>query len=301
MLARARADLRHSGFMRLAARVLWLAPCLCAAAAIDARALGQQPESAATAPAAPTLRQADASIAAFALPAREELTYRAEWRLTHAGNVRLIWESGAENGGWRTTLKLQSAGLVSRLYRVNNEYTSALDDSLCASHSMLKAHEGRKRRETLVTFDAQRKKASYLERDLVKNAVVAEQEIDIPGCVHDVIGGLYKLRTMHLEPGQSVQLPISDGKKSVLARVEAQERQRITVRGVSYDTIRYEAFLFNNVLYRRRGRLFLWLTDDARRLPVQIRLRFPFYIGTVTLELQPEKKAGANRTTEGGI
>jgi hypothetical protein len=53
-----------------------------------------------------------------------------------------------------------------------------------------------------------------------------------------------------------------------------------------FDTIKYEAFLFNGQLYRRKGRLFVWLTDDDRRLPVQVRVQLPFYIGTVTLQLE---------------
>jgi len=35
--------------------------------------------------------------------------------------------------------------------------------------------------------------------------------------------------------------------------------------------------------------VFIWLTDDSRRLPVQIRLRMVFPIGTVTLQLQKEE------------
>ncbi len=97
---------------------------------------------------------------------------------------------------------------------------------------------------------------------------------------------------MHLEPGQSARIPISDGKKAVLAKVEAQERETVkTDAGIRYKTIRYEAFLFDNVLYRRRGRLFVWLTDDERKLPVQLRIRLPFYIGTVTLQLEKEGKS----------
>lgn len=278
--------------MRLRIRVLPLLPCALLLVAPDAPGPTQEPERATTAPAAsPPI--ADAGF--FALPQREELSYRAEWRLIHAGNARLHWQPGAEGSGWRTQLKLESVGLVSRLYRVNNEYISELDSGLCALNSVLKAYEGRRRRETLVTFDAAERKASLLERDLVKGAIVDQREIEIPGCVHDVIGGLYRLRVMRLEPGQVVQLPISDGKKSVLARVEAQEREKITAGGVTYQTIRYEAFLFNNVLYRRSGRLFVWLTDDERRLPVRIRVRLPFYIGTITLELLPLTRADGSR------
>ncbi len=269
-------------------RIAWAWPATAiVVACLAAEAPVRSPQEAAPSPAAGT----------FSLPGSEELSYRAEWRLIHAGNARLSWSAAPESGGWRAGLKLESVGLVSRLYRVNNEYTAALDAGLCVTSSVLKAREGRKRRETLVTFDAVRGKAAYLERDLVSNSVVGTHEIDIPGCVHDVIGGLYRLRAMRLEPGQAAQLPISDGKKSVLARVEAQERETLKIAGISYPTIRYEAFLFNNVLYRRRGRLFVWLTDDARRLPVQLRVRLPFYIGTVTLELVPEQKARAGGST----
>jgi hypothetical protein len=231
-----------------------------------------------------------ATDASHSVPADEVLSYKVEWRLVHAGNARLSWRAApASNGaGWQSRLELESVGLVSRLYKVNNQYSSVLNESLCAESSFLAAKEGSRRRETEVKFDSVRMKALYSEHDLVKNTV-NRQEIDIPACVYDVIGALYRLRTMSVEVGQTVQLPISDGKKSILARVEAQEREQIRTDAGKYSTIRYEAFLFNNVFYRRRGRLFVWLTDDVRRVPVQIRVRLPFYIGTVTLQLQTKE------------
>ena len=45
----------------------------------------------------------------------------------------------------------------------------------------------------------------------------------------------------------------------------------------------------NGVVYTRKGDVWLWLTDDARRLPVQIRLRTTFPISTVTLTLEKEE------------
>jgi hypothetical protein len=54
----------------------------------------------------------------------------------------------------------------------------------------------------------------------------------------------------------------------------------------TFKTVRYEIFLFNNVLYRRNAHLNVWLTDDRRRLPVQIRVRMPITIGTITLSLE---------------
>jgi hypothetical protein len=183
-------------------------------------------------------------------------------------------------------LRIQSVGLVSRLYKIDNRYASQSNPSNCATGSMLTALEGSREREIKVTYDAERRKASSLERDLKKNAIVGTREIDIPSCVHDVIGALFQLRKLKVESGGSVQIPVSDGRKSVLARVEAQEQATIRTPAGSFQTTRYEAFLMNDVLYRRKGRLFVWLSNDERRLPVQVQVRLPFYVGTVTLQLE---------------
>ena len=222
-------------------------------------------------------------------PSRESLTYTVEWRLIHAGNARLNWSASNSGSGWEANLQVESVGLVSRLYKVNNEYSALLQGNLCAESTLLKTSEGARRRETRVTFDAARKKASLLQKDLVKN-VTTSQEIDILPCEYDVIGALYQLRTMRLEPGRSAQLPVSNGVKHAMARVEAQERETVKTDAGVYKTVRYEAFLFNGALYQRKGRLFVWLTDDERKLPVQFRVRMPFYVGTVTLQLQKDGK-----------
>jgi len=93
------------------------------------------------------------------------------------------------------------------------------------------------------------------------------------------------MRTLNLEPGQSAMAAVSDGKKSVLAKVEAQSREDIKTPEGVFHTICYEVYLFNNVLFRRPAHLHIWLTDDRRRLPVQLQVRMQFTIGTITLHL----------------
>ena len=91
---------------------------------------------------------------------------------------------------------------------------------------------------------------------------------------------------MDLEPGQSVTVPVTDGKKSVMAKVEAQAKEDVKTPEGVFHTIRYEAFLFDNVLFRRSAHLNIWITDDRRRLPVQVRVRMTFTVGTITLLLE---------------
>jgi hypothetical protein len=221
------------------------------------------------------------------LPARETLDYTVEWRLITAGKAKLEWTSEQQpRTGAQVHLRLESVGLVSKFFKVEDDYSASLNSALCGQSLQITAHEGSRQRETKVTFDSSSRKASYLERDRAKNAVVAAHEIDIPPCVHDVIGGLYFLRTLNLEPGQSIEVPASDGKKSVMAKVEAQQREDVKTSEGIFKTIRYEVYLFNDVLYRRSAHLYVWLTDDRRKLPVRVQVRMQFAIGTITLLLE---------------
>ena len=225
-----------------------------------------------------------AQVQPAGLPSRETLTYNVEWRLITAGKARIEWNANAAQRGWELRMRLESTGLVSKLFKVDNEYKVQMNQGLCLESSSLRALEGRRQRETRITVE--HGKAAYLERDVLRNATVLAQEIDVPACVHDVAGGLFFLRTLNLEPGQSIQVPVTDGKKSVMARVEAQPREDVKTPAGTFRAIRYEIFLFNNVLYRRPAHVYLWLTDDRNRLPVQIRVRMQIAIGTITLQLE---------------
>lgn len=226
------------------------------------------------------------------IPSRSEtLQYQIEWRLIPAGSAKLKWMAAprSDNGPHKVWLHLESTGLVSRLFRVEDDYTVSMAQNLCAQNSLTTAHEGSRNRETRVTYDAQARRATYLEKDLNKNTTIAH-DVEIPACVHDVIGGLMVLRTLHLEPGKTVQIPVSDGKKFAQVKIESQRREDLeTAMGVR-KTIRYEVFLFDNALYRRSGHLHVWLTDDNERLPVQLQVRLQFAIGTITLKLEKEEK-----------
>ena len=98
------------------------------------------------------------------------------------------------------------------------------------------------------------------------------------------------LRGARLEPGRSASFPVSDGRHAAQVKVDAQEREDVSTAAGNFHTIRYEAGLMNGVVYPRSGRVQMWLTDDARHLPVKILVRMGFPIGNVTLELAKEEQ-----------
>jgi hypothetical protein len=233
-------------------------------------------------PAAPT-------NAVIQFPSQETLVYGVEWRLIYAGSVRMNLAPIKDKPEWEAKLHIESAGLVSKLYKLDDTYDVRISDQFCTNGYSLDSTERNRHHDTKVTYDYTRGKASYLERDLIKNSVFKTAETDIPGCVSDIIGALHKLRGLRLDVGQSVQVPLSDGKKFVSARVEAQAREQLKTKAGTFNTIRCEAFVFNGILYSRKGELFVWFSDDARRIPVRIRARLNFPVGSITVELEKEE------------
>lgn len=226
------------------------------------------------------------SFVSFAAPAPaqqapETLNYGIEWRFVRAGEVQVKW-----SGESRAELQLKTIGIVASLYTVLDNYHATYDPGLCVTSISLEAHEGRRNRDVKVTVDRKKKRAHFLEKDLNTGATALTKEIEVPACAHDVMGGLHKLRQLRPAVGASIELPISDGKKVIMARVEAQQREMITTPLGQFSAIRYEAFLFNGVFYGRKGRLFIWITEDEKHLPIQIRVQLPFYVGTITLQLE---------------
>ncbi len=209
--------------------------------------------------------------------------------MVRAGLARITWEP-TPGAGYQADLHLESAGLVNKLYRVNDDYRVQMTNGLCGSTVLFQAEEGKRRRETKINFDRSAGKVSYMERDLLKNNVILTKELQVPQCTHEYLGALHHLRNIRLEPGQSVTVPLTDGKKFAQVKVEAQEREQVKTPVGTFTAIRHEIHIFNDVIIPRKAKMYLWLTDDARRLPVQLRLRLQFLIGTITLQLEKEEK-----------
>jgi Protein of unknown function (DUF3108) len=217
-------------------------------------------------------------------PYAENLVYRVGWRMVTAGQATLRL-SHAANNGWQLNLDLASLGLVNQLYRVLDSYKLSTSEKFCGCNVKFDAQEGKRRSTTTIDFDNGKHKLLATGKDLITNAT-HRTELDIPPCTYEIAGALMTLRASQLEPGMKFTLPVTDGKKLANVTVEGLGKENLTIKSKSYNTIRYETFVFDNVLYRRKGRLLLWVTDDVQRVPVQLRLIFGFPLGDITLELE---------------
>lgn len=224
----------------------------------------------------------------------ETLTYDVAWSVFPAGQVTVTLKPGEDRSSdaYETVTTARSQGFVAVLFNVENEFHSVFDPkTLCSRGIHKKIHEGRRRKDTRIVFDAERRLAVLDEVDLNKpNSPPKHAENDIPPCVADVVTAFYRVRKQPLRVGEKIHLPINDGAKTYDVSVEVQTREPIQTPVGTRNAFRVEPKVFGG-LYSRQGKMLIWFSDDAQRLPLLIKASVS--VGTITGTLRSVTTTGA--------
>jgi hypothetical protein len=207
--------------------------------------------------------------------------YKAEWRLLEAGTATLRVERG-QHGEIRITGIADSTGFVGRLYRVHDVFESTFDPkTFCSQQIRKRTEEGSRRRDATIRFDYQRSKG-VLDELNQKNGQRKHLENDIPACAADVLTSLFYAASLPLEPGHSYLFPVNDGGQTATLEAYVDGREVLKTDAGTFSTLRV-APRSTPELLKGRGRLWLWYSDDAERIPIQMRGRMGW--GTLTFSL----------------
>ena len=237
----------------------------------------QRNDASATPIAGGSAVQIQAPPANYAFPYNETYVYSADWRIWTGGTVVLTMIPGA------VSATANSTGFVSMLYPVHDQFQSTFDPKTFCSQSIRKhTEEGYHARDTMITFDYAQKK-SILDESNLKKKESKRVENDIPGCVTDVLTAIYYAGSLPLKNDGVYRFPINDGNKTLDVELKVEARETVKVPAGTFKTIRVSPASTARGL-NSRGKLWLWYSDDSRRIPVQMRGRFLW--GTITFQLQ---------------
>ena len=88
--------------------------------------------------------------------------------------------------------------------------------------------------------------------------------------------------TQELVVGQNFSFPIADSMRTVDVTMKVEAHERVTTPAGVFDTMRVQPIADAGIV-KNRGNIWIWYTDDARHLPVQMRARL--FWGTLTMHL----------------
>ncbi len=217
----------------------------------------------------------------FVFPVGQTYVYGGQWRIFNAGTASLRMEkAGQEN---RIVASADAAGTVALLYHVQDRLESFFDPgSFCSRNTSRHVEEGFRRVDTNITFDYAHRKAVFDQKNLKKNETKHEVH-EIPNCVTDMLSAIYYVASLPLEPGRTFSFPLNDGGESVDVNLHVEAREQIKTPAGTFNTVRTQPEAAKG-LVRDKGKLWIWYTDDAAHVPVQMRARMSW--GTLTFQLQ---------------
>lgn len=133
--------------------------------------------------------------------------------------------------------------------------------------------EGDYREDEVVIYDQRSNLAIY----------DGEKIFEIVDGAHDVLSAFYSVRARELTPGESFDLDSHVDEKNYPIEVIVHGRERVSVPAGEFDCLIVEPKLRTPGLFKHKGELLIWLTDDRRRVPVQMKSKLP--IGSISVVL----------------
>jgi hypothetical protein len=224
-------------------------------------------------------------LSSYKFPAGTTYVYQAEWRLWNAGIASLRMEPAANEMHVHGTAN--ATGFVALLYHVHDTFDSYFDPrTFCSSRLQKHIEEGLRRVDNVNRFDYARRKA-VLQQTNLRNGDKKQVEHDIPECATDVISAIFYVASLPLAEGATYEFPLNDGGETVDVKVRAEAREEVKTPAGTFRTIRVQPEASKGAL-KNRGHIWVWYTDDASRIPVQIRARM--FWGTLLLRLMRTEK-----------
>jgi len=110
--------------------------------------------------------------------------------------------------------------------------------------------------------------------------------------VQDILSAFYYVRTLNLEPGDTIPLPYHDNGGNYPIKVIVHRRDTVSVPAGRFACLVVEPIIATPGLFQRKGRMFLWITDDEKKMPVMMVSKIP--IGSVVAKLLEYKLGDTN-------
>jgi hypothetical protein len=185
---------------------------------------------------------------------------------------------------YRVVTKAESNSFVSRFYKVRDRAESAVDaESLYSRRFIKRLREGGYKKDVDVRFDHATGKARY------ENG----KEYDVAAGIHDVLSAFYFVRTKPLPDGATLIVPTHDNEKSYEMEVQVLRREKAEVPAGKFSCVVVEPKLKSEGIFKSKGSILVWLTDDERRIPVMVKSKVP--VGSISVRLTDYRLAFEGR------
>ncbi len=207
----------------------------------------------------------------------ETLEFDLKVNIIKAGNAKLqvIGEEIVdENQTYHIKYTVKSNRYVDRLFYVRDQVDSWLDkNGLFTRKFMKNIREGSYRYK----LEA---KMNYIDSTLTSE----DEVFQIDSEIRDPFSLFYYLRSIPLKVGQKLSFKTFDNGQFVDFHIIVHRKENVRAPAGRFRCLVIEPYREGKTLFKQKGDMRIWLTDDERRLPVKIETKATF--GSMTMLLK---------------
>ncbi len=211
----------------------------------------------------------------------ETMKFDIYWSGIYVGSA-VIYVKGNEKE-ITITSKVNSAGFISNFYYVNDHAQSKIEYGKPKYFALVQI-EGKHRGNKETFFDYENKEILFINH--IKNNSTFHKGID--KIYMDVLSGFFYLRTKPLNIKDSIAIDIFDSNKFATVNVQIIKEEKIELNNKEVDTIVIKPQLDTEGLFKRKGDIIIWLSNDENKIPLKVETKVP--VGRVVAELREYKK-----------
>jgi len=219
----------------------------------------------------------------------ERLEFEIKYGFISAGTATLSIPATVTERGYECyhILSLaESNSFFSAFYTVRDIAESYLDTrELVPRRFEKRLREGDFRAHDIVLFDHDKHVAFYPKR--------GDRLVPMSAGAQDILSSLYYLRMVDLTVGKSTYIDNHADRKNYPLEIKVLRKERVEVPVGRFDCVVVEPVMRGAGLFSHQGRLTVWLTDDAARIPVLMKSKI--MVGSITAVLTDVDYADVHR------
>lgn len=196
-------------------------------------------------------------------PVGEEIDYEIYWGIFMVGEATAKAEWIERDGRRLLSLSMEaeSNGIVEKLYPVRETMQTILEPVSFLPLSFEKdSFEGRHHHHEITTFDHAAKTGHW--RSLLSEK---QKDFAIEADTRDLMGLMYWIRKEPIRENETRNYWVMTDEKMYELIVEAGKKEQLKLDGYGkVATLKMEPKGKFNGMFVRKGRMFLWISDDAR-------------------------------------
>ena len=209
----------------------------------------------------------------------EKLTFSVNYGFVTAGIAVMEISKIKTIAGRKTyqiNFKVRTTSTFDVFYKVRDRYATYLDvKGLFPWRFEQHIREGGYTRDFSAFFDQRHGKVR-----------TSEGAYKIPKYVHDIISALYFVRTINFnnfKPGDKVHLENFYKDKTYPLDIVYHGKETIEVEAGTFNCIVVEPLVEKGGLFKSKGNILVWLTDDSIKMPVKVKSKI--VIGSINADL----------------